>query len=233
MLPLRDNNPTRRFPIVNIAIILLNVLVFIYQWLLPSDQLDQMVYQMGVVPARVVSQFSLPVAFTFLSAMFMHGGFLHILGNMLYLYIFGDNVEDTVGHFRYAFVYLACGIGASLAQIAIDPTSTVPSIGASGAIAGVLGAYLVFFPRARIQYLVTLGFFIRFIELPAIIALGLWFVLQIFSGVLSLDVAQSGGVAYFAHIGGFALGLLTGLLCKATGCQPRQPTFSYLGEGRW
>jgi membrane associated rhomboid family serine protease len=233
MLPLRDNNPTRRFPIVNIAIILINVLVFIYQWLLPPDQLDQMVYQMGVVPARVVGQFSLPVAFTFLSAMFMHGGFLHILGNMLYLYIFGDNIEDTVGHVRYLVVYLLCGIGASLAQIAIDPTSTVPSIGASGAIAGVLGAYMIFFPRARVQYLITLGFFIRFVELPAVLALGGWFVLQLFSGVFSLGATQSGGVAYFAHIGGFALGLLGGLACRATGCRPRQPVFSYYADNRW
>lgn len=233
MLPLRDENPRRRFPFVTIAIIAINVLVYLYQIMLPERELNQLVWQMGLVPSRVVNQFGLPAAFTFITAMFMHGGFLHIFGNMLYLYIFGDNVEDVLGHFLYAITYLAFGIGASLAQIAVAPNSNIPTIGASGAIAGVLGAYFIFFPRTRVQYLVTLGFFVRFVELPAVIALGGWFVLQFLSGLFSLGVAQSGGVAWFAHIGGFILGLAGGAVCKLLGCQPKQPALPLYDTYRW
>jgi len=224
MLPLRDEIPRRHFPLVTITIIAINVVVYLYQIMLPERELSRLVWQMGIVPLRVVSHLSLPAALTFITAMFMHGGFLHIFGNMLYLYIFGDNVEDVLGHVLYAIVYLLFGIGASLAQIAVAPRSNIPTIGASGAIAGVLGAYFVFFPRARVQYLVTLGYFVRFVELPALIALGGWFILQFLSGLFSLGIGQVGGVAWFAHIGGFALGLAGGAVCKLLGCQPRRPT---------
>ncbi len=140
--------------------------------------------------------------------MFLHGGWTHLLGNMLYLWIFGDNIEDRLGHLRFVVFYFLGGIAAALAQILAAPDSTVPMVGASGAIAAVLGAYLVEYPRARVRSLVTLGYFIRIAQVPAIIVLGMWFVLQFFSGFLSLSATASGGVAYFAHIGGFVAGLL-------------------------
>lgn len=223
MLPLRDENPTRRFPVVNLTLIAINVLVFIYELTLSSGQLEAFFLRWAVVPARVVYDFTPGTALTLITSMFMHGSLLHILGNMLYLFIFGDNIEDVVGHVRYLIVYVVAGVGASLAQIAVAPDSPIPALGASGAIAGVLGAYLVFFPYARVQYLVAIGFFVRFIEMPAVVALGGWFVLQFFSGLLSLASVQSGGVAWFAHIGGFIIGILVGLGCKAMGCRVRRP----------
>lgn len=230
MLPLRDDNPTRRFPIMTIAIIALNILAFLYEIMLPEPELNQLVLQMGVIPYRVTRDFGLPVAITFLTAMFLHGGFMHIFGNMLYLWIFGDNVEDVLGRVLYVIFYLACGIGASLAQVMAGPNSRIPSIGASGAIAGVLGAYIIFFPTARVQSLVTLGYFARLVELPAFFVLGGWFILQFFNGVLSLGVPQTGGVAWFAHIGGFILGLVGGLFCRLLGCKPRQPRITLYGD---
>jgi membrane associated rhomboid family serine protease len=152
-----------------------------------------------------------------LVSMFLHGGWAHLLGNMLYLWIFGDNVEDRLGHLKYLVFYLACGWAATLAHAWANPQSAMPAIGASGAIAGVLGAYLVIFPRARVLTLIPLGFFLRLTELPAVIVLGLWFVLQLFSGVASLGArtAEAGGVAWWAHIGGFAVGLAVGFAVRA------------------
>lgn len=208
MIPIRDLNPTRRWPVVTLTLIAINVLVFLYQavcW--TSGDVEQMVYTMGLVPYAVTHAFSSVVAITFFTAMFMHAGVLHIAGNMLYLWIFGNNIEDRLGHGRFAVFYLVCGLVASLAQIAAAPDSRVPTIGASGAIAGVLGAYALAYPRARVQTLLVLGYIIRLVELPAIWVLGGWFVLQLFSGVASFGVAEAGGVAWFAHIGGFVAGL--------------------------
>ncbi len=211
MLPLRDLNPSRRFAIVNVGLIAINVLVFIYQWLLQvGGAAPEQVYSLALVPYDVTHHFSLTVAETFFTSMFMHANLAHIGFNMLYLWIFGDNVEDAMGHTRYLVFYLLAGIGAALAQVLVMPDSNVPNVGASGAIAGVLGAYLILYPNARILSIVTLIYFIRLVEVPAFILLLLWFGLQFLSGVTSLGIGeQGGGVAYFAHIGGFVFGILT------------------------
>jgi membrane associated rhomboid family serine protease len=168
-----------------------------------------------------------PIYLTLLTAMFMHGGWMHILGNMLYLWIFGDNIEDNFGHGKFAIFYLVCGLAASFAQIALDPSSPIPSLGASGAIAGVLGAYLVMFPRNRVRNIVFLGFFITTIELPAIIVLGFWIVLQIISQYTASfsHTAQSSGVAYMAHIGGFATGVLLSFIFRNRQTRRSQPSY--------
>ena len=227
MLPIRDLNPTRRRPVLTILIIAINVLVFIYQLMLSRAALDAFYLSFAIVPIRVTQELDLSAALTLITSMFMHGGFTHILSNMLYLYIFGDNVEDVLGHKLYAAFYLICGVGAGLAQILAAPDSYVPLHGASGAIAGVLGAYIVFYPRARVQSLVFLGWFARMVELPALVVLGVWFGLQFFNGLFSLGSAQMGGVAWFAHIGGFLLGVIAGFACKALGCRPRPPAVIY------
>jgi membrane associated rhomboid family serine protease len=214
MLPIRDLNPTRRIPYVTYVLIGLNVLVFIYEMMLTSSGLERFFTNWGVVPYLVTNAFNLPVALTFITSMFLHGGFAHIFGNMLYLWIFGDNVEDCMGSVLYIIFYFMSGILAGLAQVLVGPDLMMPSIGASGAVAGVLGAYLVMFPRARVHTLVFFGFFARRASIPAGIVLGGWFVLQFFNGVLSLGAMQVGGVAWFAHIGGFILGLIGGWLCK-------------------
>lgn len=205
MIPFRDDNPSRTFPIVNVTLIVINAIVFIVE-LTQGPQLDQFIAQYALVPARELA--NLPVQWPhFFFSMFMHEGWLHIGGNMLYLWIFGDNVEDTLGHLLYLFFYLACGLVAAWAQIAIDPTSTIPTLGASGAIAGVLGAYLVLFPHARVQGIVFFfGILGRIITLSAIWVLGFWFILQI------LSIGDQSGVAYFAHIGGFIAGGVAVLL---------------------
>ena len=168
-----------------------------------------------------------PIYMTLLTAMFMHGGWMHILGNMLYLWIFGDNIEDNFGHGKFVIFYLICGFAASFAQIAASPNSPIPSLGASGAIAGVLGAYLVMFPRNRVRNLVFLGFFVTFIELPAVIVLGFWIVIQIISQYTASfsHTAESGGVAYMAHIGGFVTGLLLSFVFRNRQTRRNQPSY--------
>lgn len=209
MLPLRDFIPTRRFPVLTVGIIIVNIIAFAYELLAEaSGTLEQTFYTMGVVPFDVTHDFGLAVAFSFVTSMFLHGGFMHIAGNMLYLWIFGNNVEDSMGRGRFLVFYLMTGSIASAAQVLASPNSRLPSIGASGAIAGVLGAYIVLFPRARVQTLVFLGYFARMAQLPALLVLGFWFVLQLLSGLMAFGVAQMGGVAWFAHIGGFVAGLL-------------------------
>ena len=209
MIPLQDINPTRTRPYVTWILIVLNVLVFLVELMTDAaGELDALIYNAGVVPYLITSK---PFSFstlTLFSSMFLHGGWTHLLGNMLYLWIFGDNIEDRMGHGRFVVFYFLGGIAAAAAQIIMAPDSTIPMVGASGAIAAVLGAYLIEFPRARVRSLVTLGYFIRIAHVPAIIVLGMWFVLQFFSGFLSLSAMASGGVAYFAHIGGFVAGLL-------------------------
>ncbi|RME48951.1 MAG: rhomboid family intramembrane serine protease [Chloroflexi bacterium] len=215
MIPLRDINPTYRFPAVTVTIIGLNVAVYLIELLFQfTGQLDNFFLSYAVIPYELTRGVDLPppslhpAFLTIFTAMFMHGGFLHIAGNMLYLWIFGNNVEDDMGHLRFLVFYLICGIAATMAQVLVNPASTVPNIGASGAIAGVLAAYLIMHPRAQVETLLFLGYFIRIIRLPAIIVLGFWIVIQLFQGVLSLGVPQSGGVAWFAHIGGFIAGLV-------------------------
>ena len=201
--PYKDDNPRVLFPFVTFSIILLNVIVFLGQFWISSDDLGNgrsLVYIYGFVPA----EFNPLTIFT---SMFMHGGFAHVIGNMWFLYIFGDNVESILGHIKYFIFYLACGIGAALAQFFIEPTSQVPMIGASGAVAGVLGAYMIRFPKARVHVLTVIIIFITTFVVPAQIVLGLWFLMQLSGGLGSLGVDTTGGVAWFAHIGGFIIGV--------------------------
>jgi membrane associated rhomboid family serine protease len=211
MLPLQDDIPTRRLPLITWLIILLNVLFFLYELLLDAGgQLDAALQNLGLIPALVTANpFSLTTARHVLTSMFTHGGFMHIASNMLYLWIFGNNVEDALGRFRFILFYLICGTAAAATQVFFSPHSMVPMIGASGAIAGVLGAYLLLYPRARVRTLVFFGYFARMADLSALWVLGLWFVLQFFNGLLALGAAaDSGGVAVWAHVGGFIAGLL-------------------------
>jgi membrane associated rhomboid family serine protease len=225
MIPLRDLNPTRTTPIVNYLIIALNVLVFFWE-LSFGPNIEQELFNVAFIPARFwIPGYLAPNLITIFISMFLHGGFLHIASNMLYLWIFGDNIEDQLGHGRYLIFYLLCGFGATMSHAFFNPTSRVPAIGASGAIAGVLGAYLLLFPRARVTTLIPIFFFIAIRDLPAVFILGLWFVLQLFSGVGSLSVGgqeQAGGVAYFAHIGGFVLGMILILIMR-----PRRRRYAY------
>jgi membrane associated rhomboid family serine protease len=202
MIPLRDVIPSRTTPYVTIALIALNAVVFVYQFLL-GDAVEALIIYWGLVPAA----FSWVAVFT---SMFLHGGLLHFGGNMLYLWIFGDNVEDRMGHGRFLVFYLLCGTAAALAQTASSPDSLVPMVGASGAIAGVMGAYFVLYPHSRIVTLVPIFFFIQIIEVPAIFFLGIWFVMQLLSGVGSIANAAgepAGGIAFWAHAAGFLAGL--------------------------
>lgn len=208
MLPIQDVNPTRRFPVVNYALIAINIIVFLTQLGLSDQQLTQVYLTQSVVPALVSRA---PIApetlLDFIRSMFFHGGWAHLLGNMLYLYIFGDNIEDRMGSPLYLAFYLVCGFAAGYAQVLIDPASQIPLVGASGAIAGVLGGYLVLFPSVKVRALILLGYFSRLTEIPALYVLGFWFVLQLFNGFMSLGPDTSGGgVAFFAHVGGFVAG---------------------------
>ena len=223
MIPLRDANPTRRTPIVTLAIVLACCVAFAWELGLSAGSgdvaLNGLFVDWGVVPARLVAawgrgDFLSADTATLVTSQFLHGGWLHLLGNVLYLWIFGNNVEDRLGRLRFLLFYLVGGIVAALAQVAVDPTSGAPTIGASGAIAATLGAYLVLFPRARVTSLIFLGFFYQLLNIPAVVVLGFWFVLQLVDGFASLGVAQSGGVAFFAHIGGFVLGVLVGFAVK-------------------
>ena len=215
MIPIKDKNPTHRFPIFTILIILVNIVVFLYEISLDVKALESFFLTYGVVPFSVNGAFGQglldPMAvFPLLSSMFLHGGILHLGGNMLYLWVFGDNIEDKLGHGRFLAFYLLCGLAATLLHIVIDATSTVPTVGASGAISGVLGAYLLMFPKARVVTIIPIFFFLQVAELPALIVLGFWFVIQFFNGIASLgyETAGMGGVAWWAHIGGFIAGLL-------------------------
>jgi len=215
MLPFKDNVPSRRVPFITWALIGINVIVFIFE-LLEGANLDQVFYQFGMVPAYVTAGVYGPryEIVPFLTSMFLHAGWLHIAGNMLYLWIFGNNVEDRMGHVIFLFFYLLSGVGAALLHLATDPSSMVPTVGASGAIAGVMGAYLVLYPKARVRSVVFLVYLIRIMDIPAVVFLGVWFVLQFFSGVASLGAAEGGGVAFWAHVGGFAVGIVGGFLAR-------------------
>ena len=205
MFPVSDVIPSRTTPVVTVGLIVLNALVFLYELQLPRSELQLFTFMYGVVPARFD-----PV--TLFTSMFIHGGWMHLLGNMLYLWIFGDNVEDRLGHVGFFVFYLVCGATAALGQTAISLDSTVPMVGASGAIAGVMGAYFVLYPHSRVLTIVFLVFFVDMIEIPAIFFLGIWFIKEVFSGVGSLGTASlSGGVAFWAHVSGFAVGALVGV----------------------
>jgi membrane associated rhomboid family serine protease len=228
MIPLRDENPTHKFPFVNYALIAINVLVFLWQVSLGSAG-DAAIYRMALIPVNVTSGLDLGDARAILTSMFMHAGLMHLLGNLLYLWIFGDNVEDVLGHFRYLAFYILGGVAASLTHVFLYPASTVPTVGASGAIAATLGAYLLLFPQRRVVTLIPLGFFLHIARLPAIFVLGMWFVLQLFQGTLALGMTQLGGVAFWAHIGGFVFGMLIGPLLR----QRRRPVAYGDNWNRW
>ena len=250
MIPLKDDVPSRTFPIVNISLIALNGLFFLLELGL-GDQLQGFLAQAAVVPALytlgphhhvsggmlhiILASLAPDLGLRILLSMFLHGGWAHILGNMLYLWIFGDNVEDRMGHGRYAVFYLLCGFAGSYAHIWAEPASRMPSIGASGAIAGVLGAYVSLYPRARVVTLIPLGLFFPLVQVPAIFFLGIWFLQQFVAGALSLAVktAETGGVAWWAHIGGFAMGfLLVGLFQKPQRRPPPRDTWWEESERR-
>ena len=207
--PYKDDNPRVLIPFVTYFIIGLNIFVFIYQYfIIQGAQLSEnFMYTYALIPAN-------PSILTIFSSMFMHGGFTHIIFNMWFLWIFGDNIESVLGHKKYLLFYFLCGIGAGLSQIQIDPESTIPMVGASGAIAGVLGAYLFRFPRATVHVLVILIVFITFIRVPAMIVIGFWFLSNLTAGIGTLGIEQTGGTAWFAHIGGFISGVLFNYLFK-------------------
>jgi membrane associated rhomboid family serine protease len=213
VIPLRDDNPAGVTPIVTVSLIAACTLVFLYQASLPPRAGEMFVYEFGAIPAVVFGNAALPpeVAGTpalvsLITSMFLHGGWMHLIGNMLYLWIFGDNIEDAMGHGKFAIFYVLCGIIAVVSHAVTDPSSEVPMVGASGAISGVLGAYLLLFPHAQVLVLIPLGIFTRLMYVPAAVVLGLWFVMQVLSGGMSLG-REGGGVAFFAHIGGFLAGM--------------------------
>jgi membrane associated rhomboid family serine protease len=210
LIPYKDDNPTEIFPFVTIGIIVLNILVFLLQISIPSG-MKEVTYAYGAIPHYLLSFEKVqPVhpALTVFTSMFMHGGLFHLIGNMLYLWIFGNNIEDKLGHLRFFLFYLFCGIVASYSHALTSSHSLIPMIGASGAVSGILGAYLLLFPRANIHTLLFLGFFITTIKIPALIVIGFWAIIQFINGLISAG-SEAGGVAWFAHIGGFLIGLLT------------------------
>lgn len=213
MIPIRDEIKTRQTPVVTYILIAINVIVFIIELNFGSD-MDAMMYKYAMIPSEVTTGFDLGDVSNIFTSMFMHAGWTHLIGNMLYLWIFGDNVEDRLGHFKYLVFYLAGGVVAAFAHIAINPSSQVPTVGASGAIAAVLGAYLVMYPRSRIYTFIPFGFFLRLRLLPASLVLILWFVMQLFNGVLSIGSSDVGGTAFWAHIGGFVFGAFVALLFR-------------------
>jgi membrane associated rhomboid family serine protease len=209
--PFADDNPTERLPIATVAIIALNVVVFLYQLAMPEPHATQFVFGYGMIPAIVFGDAHLPAGIptldpwmTVISSMFLHGSIMHIFGNMLFMWVFGNNVEDAMGHVRFVIFYLLAGIAAALTQGLVEPNSEIPMIGASGAISGVLGAYLVLHPHAHVRVFIWILIFIRIVALPAMLVLGIWFLFQVLSALMAAP--GEGGVAWFAHIGGFIAG---------------------------
>lgn len=211
MIPLKDDNPTRSIPVVTYALIAVNCLVYFYQMTLPVRAEQLFVYQFGLIPTEIIHltdmtpNIPFPVLLSPFSSMFIHGDLMHLLGNMLYLWIFGNNVEDFLGHFKFIIFYILSGLAAVALFVVFEPLGEVPMVGASGAIAGILGAYFVLYPRAKVLTFIWILFFIRIIWIPAIFILGYWFVIQLIMGASSLGSSGS-GVAWFAHVGGFAFG---------------------------
>ena len=214
MIPIRDINPSRTFPLVNVIIIVICSILWLYEWGLsnkvvvtlsgPVTAFDLFIREFGLVPAELFQR-----PYTLLTHMFLHGGWLHIIGNMWFLWVFGDNVEDSLGRFRYLIFYLSAGLGAALTQTLISLAfggGEVPMVGASGAVSGVLGAYMKLYPHARVLALVPIFFFLTFMEIPAIVFIGMWFLIQLLNGIMTLPAVGLGGVAWWAHIGGFLVG---------------------------
>jgi len=235
VIPLHDDNPTEIIPLFTILFIVICVLVFFWQISLGGQGNQAAVYSLGVIPAVLLNKVNLPpelalipAELTVFTSMFMHGGFMHLAGNMLYLWIFGNNVEDVMGHVRFVIFYLLCGIAAVFGQVLQNPASEIPMIGASGAISGVLGAYLLLYPHARVLVLIPLGFYAHMVRLPAGLVLGIWFAIQIFSS-LAAD-PNSAGVAWFAHIGGFIAGVALIPLFKRRGVSLFHPAH---GSRKW
>jgi membrane associated rhomboid family serine protease len=213
MIQIRDQIKPRRTPIINYLLIAVNIIVFMLQWSAGANQ-ESVVYEFALIPASFSDGIDLSEIRDVFTSMFMHAGLMHLLGNMIYLWIFGDNVEDAMGHFTYLLFYLAGGFAASIAHILVNPGSQIPTVGASGAIAAALGAYLVLYPRSRVATFIPLGFFMTLRMLPASIVLIMWFVLQLFNGVLTLGAADVGGTAFWAHIGGFVFGAFIALFFR-------------------
>jgi membrane associated rhomboid family serine protease len=233
VFPLKDDIPSRTFPFVTVTLIAANILIFLYQVSLGVGGADaaraahELILEFGLIPCRLTGQCAdtvvgLPSPYaTVFTSMFLHGGLFHMGGNMLYLWIFGDNVEDTLGHTRFVIFYLLGGVAAALAQTVVGPASPIPMIGASGAVSGVLGAYLLLYPHGRILTLLVIGFFVRLVYIPALVVLGFWIVVQFLSGFLTLGLATGGepggGVAFWAHIGGFVAGMVLLFIVRPRG----------------
>ncbi|MCL4456121.1 MAG: rhomboid family intramembrane serine protease [Nitrospirae bacterium] len=211
MIPFKDDNPTQTFPFVTISLIVINCIVFIWELSSPAG-IQKIAYFYGAIPHSLISFESVqpvPVAASIFTSIFLHGGFFHLAGNMLYLWIFGNNIEDSVGHFKFFIFYLLSGIIAAYSHALTDAHSTIPMIGASGAVSGILGAYILLFPHARVSTLLFFGFFWQIVRIPAVFVIGFWIVIQVINGLLSKGMLNQGGVAWFAHIGGFLAGLIT------------------------
>lgn len=230
MIPLKDNIPSRSFPAVTVGLVVVNVIVFLLEAMMGA-QAPTLTNTFGAIPRRVTSDWQNPlVLMTLVTSMYLHGGWAHLIGNMLYLWIFGDNVEDSMGKLRFFIFYTLCGLAAGLLQVAAAPNSDIPMIGASGAIAGVLGAYLVLFPKAKVRTLVPSFYFYRLIWLPSIIVLGGWFLIQLLNGIASINVnMQTGGVAWWAHVGGFGAGIIFQWIFRRSDYRPPS---NRLGQGR-
>lgn len=222
MIPLRDTQPSRSVPLVTIALIVLNTIVFFYEVSLEDYSLNYFIASYGVIPDRLEPS-------TLVTSMFLHGGWLHLIGNMWFLWIFGDNVEDILGRWKYILFYLVCGVAAALFHVVTNPYSRVPTVGASGAIAGVMGAYMLKFPHSRVLTLIPIIIFFTTVELPAIFVLGYWVVIQFFSGAAAIGYSQTsqGGVAFWAHVGGFIAGMV---LIKVF---PTKPPYRRRPELHW
>lgn len=227
MIPLRDSLRSKRTPVVNISIIAFTLFVFIYELSLSNPELEASIYDYGLVPVKFLEGLSGSVSFppllTLITSIFLHGSWFHVIGNMLYLWVFGDNVEDRFGRFRYLVFYVGAGVTAGIAHVIANPNSPVPTIGASGAVAGVLGAYFVNFPRARVLALIPIGIFVPIVQVPAVFFLLLWFGLQLINGVASLGVTTqiTQGVAWWEHVGGFSAGVIAALIFRLVGTRSR------------
>lgn len=206
MIPYKDDNPTDRFPFVTVTLIVLNAIIFLIELFHPAGQ-KYIIYTYGAIPYEMLSFQANSIA-TMFSSMFLHGGLLHVAGNMLYLWIFGNNIEDRLGHMKFVIFYLLCGVVAAYSHAITEPDSLVPMIGASGAVAGVLGAYLLLYPNTKVHTLIFFGFFVQVVRLPAIFVIGFWAVIQLINGIITKGLVNQGGVAWFAHIGGFLFGIL-------------------------
>ncbi len=233
MIPIGDENPRRSFPVATLGLVILNVVVFLYQLTLSPAATNVFVANAALIPSRLLQERNLAAATTLVTAMFIHGGWSHLIGNMIFLWVFGDNVEDRLGVLPFLVIYLLTGIAASATQIAIDPTSSIPIVGASGALAGIAGVYLVLFPRARVRVVIPLFFFFRVVLISAPLFLLIWFATQLLQGLMSVGSAGTGGVAWFAHVGGFVSGALVGLLVRSGAGRSNRHNYDAGLPSRW